>query len=264
MNNPRIYGNTPYTVAIIHGGPGAPGDVAPVAKELSATYGILEPLQTSLSIAGQIHELYTILMGHGSLPITLIGHSWGAWLSYLFAAKYPSLVRKLILISSGPFEEKYARDLTKTRYSRLTEEERIQIQTLEKLLSKHSVTDKKEIFMQFEKLISKADVYDPLLYESEVIEFQPDVYESIWNEASNLRKKGKLLQTGKQIQCSVVAIHGDYDPHPYEGVKSPLSRIIKDFHFILLAKCGHYPWLERNAKDKFYEIVNEELKSAIQ
>jgi len=35
MENPRKYGNRPYEVALVHGGPGAAGEMAPVAKELS-------------------------------------------------------------------------------------------------------------------------------------------------------------------------------------------------------------------------------------
>jgi pimeloyl-ACP methyl ester carboxylesterase len=57
----------------------------------------------------------------------------------------------------------------------------------------------------------------------------------------------------------VVAIHGDYDPHPFEGVQQPLSLVISDFRFILLKNCGHYPWIERDAKKRFYEILHEEL-----
>jgi pimeloyl-ACP methyl ester carboxylesterase len=50
---------------------------------------------------------------------------------------------------------------------------------------------------------------------------------------------------GKNIECPVVAIHGDYDPHPADGVRIPLSNVLKDFRFILLGKCGHVPWFER-------------------
>ncbi|MBN2487927.1 MAG: alpha/beta hydrolase, partial [Methanosarcinaceae archaeon] len=60
--------------------------------------------------------------------------------------------------------------------------------------------------------------------------------------------------------CPVVAIHGDYDPHPATGIEEPLSRIVKDFRFILLKNCGHYPWMERDAKNKFYKIILEELQ----
>jgi hypothetical protein len=33
MNNPRKYGSKPYKVAVIHGGPGAPGEMAPLGRQ---------------------------------------------------------------------------------------------------------------------------------------------------------------------------------------------------------------------------------------
>jgi pimeloyl-ACP methyl ester carboxylesterase len=57
----------------------------------------------------------------------------------------------------------------------------------------------------------------------------------------------------------VVAIHGDYDPHPSEGVREPLSRTLRDFRFVLLRNCGHKPWIERAARDEFYEILRKQL-----
>ncbi|MFO7996195.1 MAG: alpha/beta hydrolase, partial [Dehalococcoidia bacterium] len=70
---------------------------------------------------------------------------------------------------------------------------------------------------------------------------------------------GQLLEIIRRIKCPVLAIHGDYDPHPAHGVKDPLSRAIKDFRFVLLEKCGHYPWRERKARDMFYCILNAEI-----
>ncbi|MFH1321005.1 MAG: alpha/beta fold hydrolase [Bacteroidota bacterium] len=99
MKNLRKYGTAPFTVAVVHGGPGAPGSIAPVARELSLNLGTLEPLQTSTSIEGQIHELLTVLEKHGDLPITLIGHSWGAWLCFIFTARHPLIVNKFINIA---------------------------------------------------------------------------------------------------------------------------------------------------------------------
>jgi pimeloyl-ACP methyl ester carboxylesterase len=81
----------------------------------------------------------------------------------------------------------------------------------------------------------------------------------VWQEARKLRSNGQLLKLGERIRCPVVAIHGDYDPHVYEGVKEPLSHLLKDFRFILLEQCGHYPWFERNARDKFYSFLKGEV-----
>jgi len=260
MNKLRKYGNKPYAVAVIHGGPGAPGEMAPVARELLSISGILEPLQTETTIEGQVEELQIILLQNGALPITLIGFSWGAMLSFIFTAKNPSLVNKLILISSGVYEEEYAVNITVTRLIRLSDEERKEVLSLSNTLNDTSIEDKSLYMAKLGRLIFKADSYDPLPYNSEVIEYQYDTYRSIWEEARELRSSRKLLELGENIKCPVVAIHGDYDPHPFEGVRNPLSLILKDFRFMLLEKCGHYPWTERNAKDRFYSILKNEIR----
>jgi len=34
---------------------------------------------------------------------------------------------------------------------------------------------------------------------------------------------------------------------------------VKNYRFILLEKCGHEPWQEKYARDKFYEILKKEI-----
>ncbi len=263
MKNLRMYGNKPFNVAVIHGGPGASGEMAPVARQLSSIRGVLEPLQTATSLKGQVQELHTVLKGKADLPITLIGWSWGAMLSFIFAAQYPSSVIKLILIGSGTYEEKYVTNIMGIRLSRLSEDERAEALSLMDTLNNPATSDKNTPMAQLGKLIAKADSYDPLPYDSEVIECQYDIYQNVWEQAKELRSSRKLLELGKNIQCPVVAIHGDYDSHPPQGVKDPLSRIIKDFRFILLENCGHYPWLEKAARDRFYSILKREVEQCI-
>jgi pimeloyl-ACP methyl ester carboxylesterase len=168
-------------------------------------------------------------------------------------------VRKLILIGSAPYEGKYALNITQTRLSRLSEQEREQALSLMQTLNDPSVADQNTTLARLGKLLSKADSYDPLPHDDEITECRYDVYRGVWEQASELRSSGKLLKLGKGIKCPVVAIHGDYDPHPAEGVIEPLSRTLKDFRFILLEKCGHHPWLERSATDGFYNILKQEL-----
>jgi pimeloyl-ACP methyl ester carboxylesterase len=262
MKNVRIYGRPPFNIAVIHGGPGAPGELAPVAKELATDWGVLEPIQTATSVEGQVQELKALLKKKGDFPVTLIGHSWGAMLSFIFSTQYPSLVKKLILIGSGVYEEKYAANIMKTRLSRLNEKDRSEVQTLMKILDDPTppLSDKNISFARLGKLISRADSYDPLPQNNELHECQYHVFQRVWPEADELRSSGKLLALGEQIQCPVVAIHGDYDPHLAEGVQKPLSLILKDFRFFLLKNCGHLPWIERTARERFYDILKKELR----
>ena len=260
MKNIKVYGKPPFNVAVIHSGPGAPGEIAPMARELSTGWGVLEPLQTAASLEGQVQELYDVLKKNGALPITLIGWSWGAMLSFIFTARCTSMVKKLILVGSGAFEKKYTEEIMKTRLNRLSEAERLEIRTLMGTLNDSAIADKNIPMSRFAELIFKADSYDTLPYKSEILEFQYHIFQSVWKDAEEFRASGGLLNLGRQIQCPVVAIHGDYDPHPYQGVRKPLSRVIKDFRFILLEKCGHYPWFEHEARGSFYDIIKKELK----
>ena len=258
MDNFRKYGNKPYKIAVIHGGPGAPGEMAPVARELSSIGGVLEPLQTATSLEGQVLELKAVLEKEGEPPVTLIGFSWGAMLSFILAARHPSLVRKLILVGSGPYEESYATGITKTRLSRLSAEQREEVLHLTETLDDPATEDKNPSFARLGELISVVDSYDSLPYDSEMLECRYDVYQGVWGQASKLRSSGQLLELGRHIQSPVVAIHGDYDPHPADGVKDPLSRILKNFQFILLEKCGHRPWIEQSAMEAFFSILKKE------
>jgi pimeloyl-ACP methyl ester carboxylesterase len=130
-----------------------------------------------------------------------------------------------------------------------------------RILDDPATQDKDTALARLGELMSRADSYDPLPHDREIFECSYDVYQGVWGEASELRRSGKLLEFGKRIRCPVVAIHGDFDPHPAEGAREPLSRILSDFRFILLPECGHAPWIERRARDRFYGILREELAS---
>jgi pimeloyl-ACP methyl ester carboxylesterase len=259
MRSVRKWGHGPYSVAVIHGGPGAPGEVAPVARELSAVTGILEPFQTETTLDGQVQELRLVLVEQGKVPVTLIGFSWGAYLSFLLAARYPALVKKLILVSSPPFEEQYAASITQTRMNRLKKNDQAEAQALLVQLADPVTPNKNEILAKLGTLLAHADTYDPTHAMEEGFHCQYDIFRGVWDEASELRNKQILIQMANAITCPVVAIHGDWDPHPAEGVNDPLKKVLKDFRFILLEKCGHRPWIERNAAENFYKTLVAEI-----
>ena len=258
--NVNVYGTKPYSIALIHGGPGAPGQMSSVAKVLSDSFGVLEPIQTADTIDGQIQELKEIVEHYFQDPGIIIGYSWGAWLSYLFTATYPRYVKKLILVSSGPFQESYVPYIHEQRSFRVTEGQLEDLKRLSLLLETPSTIDTTDLFKKLFLLFSQTDAYAPIQSEDDTILFQPNIFFKIMGEASYLRKSGKLSSVGACITCPVVAIHGDHDPHPSQGVKKPLASTLKDFRFILLTKCGHTPWNERYAKDKFYEILRGEIR----
>ncbi|MBN2000562.1 alpha/beta hydrolase [candidate division KSB1 bacterium] len=224
----------------------------PVATELSRNYGVLEPFQTAHSISAQVEELHQVLLTNGQPPFVLIGFSWGAWLAVIFSAFFPDLTKKLILVGSGGFHEKYAKTVQQNRQSRLSERDQARLQ---KLMNAKDIN-----INELHRLLLKTDTYDPLPEQVQPVRFDWEIYHSVWPLAASWRKEGRLLETAAQIKCPVCAIHGDFDPHPAEGVKKPLTMAVSDFKFILLKHCGHKPWIEKHARDVFFKVLKNELQ----
>lgn len=126
----RLYGEAPYKIVLVHGGPGAIGSLKGFAQELAelSQIGVVEALQSKYSIAELIEELYIQINDICSDRVTLVGHSWGAWLIVLFAEKYPELVEHVILIGSGPLEDKYVSEIGIRRFQNLSEEDSVILQ----------------------------------------------------------------------------------------------------------------------------------------
>lgn len=250
-------------MAAIHGGPGAAGEMAPVAKRLVSelSSGVLEPLQTATTLGGQVEELEESLRTEGDPPLTLIGFSWGAWLSLIVAANFPGIAERLIIIGSGPFEESYLDELKRTRLNRLKEEEKGEFVSIVDKLQGSQAKEEDQLLRRLGQLTTKTDQYDPLSQpeKKEPLDLRGELFRQVWKEADQLRSSGELLKIVGQVRCPVVAIHGNYDPHPSMGVRQPLSAALEDFKFITLENCGHKPWLEREAREDFYRLLESEL-----
>ncbi|MDH3988692.1 MAG: alpha/beta hydrolase, partial [Gammaproteobacteria bacterium] len=96
---------------VLHGGPAAVGDVAPVAEGLSRSFRAVEPWQRGsggvpLTVACHVADLHELAaeLGHDS-PLAIVGHSWGAMLALCYAAEYPENVGPIVLVGCGTFDQ---------------------------------------------------------------------------------------------------------------------------------------------------------------
>lgn len=249
-NNHR-YGNDDIDVVLVHGGPGAAGELAPLATLLATLgYGVLEPWQTATTVEGQIAELHTTLKAL-TTPIYLMGWSWGAWLALLVAARYPDHIRRLVLIGSGPFEAQYAKSIQPTRRARLSVEDNA---ALPQLLA---AMDDPAHLSQVLEIFDKCDTFNRDASPQPQVEFNQKIHENVWAEAARLRQEGALVDALERLRCRVTAIHGDHDPHPADGVRVPLEHARPDAAFHLFEQCGHKPWQEVHAKKGFLTLLQE-------
>ena len=255
----RKYGTLPVSVVLLHGGPGAIGEMAPVAQRLSTFCGVLEFFQTKFSISEELLELKNVIKKESLDSIVLIGHSFGAWMCCLFAAQYPSFVNKIILIGCPPFETQYVASIMKTRVSRMSSTEIEELNGLKLQMRDSKISSKDSLFSRFGNLFQKVDSFDPICHKNEEYPGSFRIYEKIWDEAQSLRSSGALVKCLEKITCPITAIHGEYDPHPIEGAFHSLSHCRTHFQPIILKECGHTPWVERRAQDQFFNLLQKEI-----
>lgn len=268
MNYLRKYGNNPYKTVLVHGGPGAAGSLGSFAEALGDSVGVIEPFQTKLTIDESVAELKEVIVSESNHPVILLGHSWGAWLSVITAAKFPDILSKLILISSGPFDEKYTYLIARRRIAKLNPMEKKEYDELAMMFNSTNTFITADAFKRLGDLAHKTDSFDVLPENNKPMDFllphtSDEIYQNIWPEASLLRRSGKLLKYAGNVSCPVIAIHGLDDPHPHEGVLEPWTKIRKDFKMYALQKCGHEPWKEKQAKDEFYRILKQEIVAIV-
>jgi pimeloyl-ACP methyl ester carboxylesterase len=235
--------------------------MAPVARELAKTTGVLEPLQSADSLDGQIEELRTQLVDHGNPPLTVIGSSWGAILALFLVARHPRLARKAILIGSAVFDAENSSRVKTLRLERLTPANRARHDTIVRELTQTSGDEREKLFAEWADIFFDADVYDPLTKDLEVLEAQSDLNDRVWSDFKVLRDRPSVLADEfSKINVPVIVIHGEYDPHPIEGIRPFLEGCLRDVRVEMLPECGHYPWIERHAQERFFNILVRELQ----
>lgn len=267
MIHVRSYGAEGPYVVLLHGGPGAPGQMAPVASFLSKRFRVLEPLQrlsgdVPLTVACHVRDLHDVLQGPLTEgPVRLVGFSWGAMLALTYAARYPDEIERLVLIGCGTFDLKSREAYHACMERRMDAHDRHRIDNLEDLLAaEEDRTRRNELFAQFGTIYTRIQSCNPLPGGTKVLVHDEAGFRQTWNDALSLQERGLQPAEFKAIKARVTMIHGDDDPHPGGLIYESLTPYIRDIRYRELHRCGHIPWIEREARDVFYQLLLECLE----
>lgn len=259
MSGFRRHGTAPWRVVAIHGGPGACGDLAPLARRLGRTRGVLEPLVTATSLDGEIAEIEAAFEAGPVERAVVIGHSWGAWLATLHALRHPERIAGLVWIGCPPFDDEAAATIGPTRLARLSEAERAEVATLAARLAVGPSETEVADLARLGSLFARADAWDPDPEEEDPpVDLHPEVFRTVWPEAAAMRASGELRRALGRLACPVVAFHGDHDPHPIAAIAA-VGAELPAFRLHRLARCGHTPWRERQAREPFFARLEAEI-----
>ncbi|MDR0938177.1 MAG: alpha/beta hydrolase [Mediterranea sp.] len=245
------------TIVLVHGGPGGAGELHPMALRLSASFEVVESLQSRYTIAELVDELHDDVLAARAGTVTLLGHSWGAWLALLYAARHAGTIDNLILVGCPPLEERYVPRILENRLRNLSATDADALSSVIRALER---APNESLMHELRRLTHLGDNYDVEEYAGNT-HVDARMYDSVWSEAAELRKRGCLLDVASRVSCPLHIIHGDRDPHPIEGVTEPLDVLNIGYTLYILPRCGHAPFAEREARDEFYEVIMK-IKSA--
>ena len=256
----REYGASGPAVALLHGGPGAAGYMAPVARELADTFRVLEPLQRRsggdpLTVAGHVADLHEVLEAHRSptLPV-LVGHSWGAMLALAYAAAHPHTVSALVLIGCGTFDAASRDHMQGIVDERMDDDLR---QRLEGLADE--LPDPDERLGAMGKLVLPVFSWRLLPARDETLYYDARGHHETWQDMVRLQDEGVYPTAFSAIDTPVIMLHGTVDPHPGEMIRDNLRSHIPQLEYREWEQCGHYPWLESVVRDKFLAVLRKWL-----
>ena len=256
----REYGSTGPTVVLLHGGPGAPGYLAPVARELAASFRVREPLQRrsggeALTVAHHVADLRELLQGHdGETRPALVGHSWGAMLALAFAADCPGAVGSLVLVACGTFDLAARARLDANRQSRMDDDLRGRLDRLER-----EVPDPDERLARMGRMLLPAYSHDLLDDRLEFAGCDAGAYRETWSDMLRLQAAGVYPAAFAAIDVPVLMLHGAEDPHPGALIRASLEPHLPQLEYREWTRCGHYPWLERAAGQEFFATLRDWL-----
>ncbi len=256
----REYGSAGPTVVILHGGPGAAGYMAPVARALSRDFRVLEPLQRAsggepLTVARHVADLREVIRSRcGAVPPALVGHSWGAMLALACAAAHPGDSRCLALIGCGTFDPGSRSRLRERLERRMDENLRRRISRLE-----IDFPHPDERLRAAGDLLLPAYSHDPMTDRLEVESCDARAHQESWADMLRLESEGIYPAAFKAISAPVLMLHGEVDPHPGGEVRASLQPHLPQLQYHESPRCGHYPWIEREVHEDFFSLLREWL-----
>lgn len=261
----RIYGQGDKHVVVLHGGPGAGGYMAPVAKRLADRFHVLEPLQRGssdvpLTVATHIVDLDEVI-SHccpGARP-AIIGHSWGAMLALAYAAAHPETAGPLVLIGCGTFDAASRAELNATIGRRMTDDVKLAMSRLE-----IEISDPAERLSAIGMLIQPIYSYHLSAHiEASSAECDGRAHEETWQDMLRLQENGVYPNAFSSISSPAIMFHGAYDPHPGRMIYDCLKRHMPQLEYTEWQACGHEPWREEEVHEHFYQTLLRWLNAVL-
>ncbi|MEJ2693461.1 MAG: alpha/beta hydrolase, partial [Candidatus Thiodiazotropha sp.] len=120
------------------------------------------------------------------------------------------------------------------------------------------VTDPEKQTMAWVEITKPIYHYSPIQSSARPYErFDLKGHDETWRDMMRCQEEDVYPQAFAAIKGPVIMLHGDYDPHPGRMTRDTLRQTIPHLEYREFEKCGHTPWMERDAREDFLAVLSE-------
>jgi len=173
-------------------------------------------------------------------------------LALAYAAAHPSSTGPLILVGCGTFDPAARAELQRTIAIRMNDEISARLKCADQLDRDERLRASVEVMMPIYS-------YDLLATPHEEDKIDARAHYETWDDMARLQAEGTYPAAFAAIKVPILMVYGTFDPHPGSLIMEGLRPYLPQIAYRDLERCGHYPWLERTAADKFFSLLREYL-----
>ena len=253
----RVFGQG-KPIVVIHGGPGLTQDylLPPMARLKENNRVIFYDQRACGRSTGEINagsirietfmdDLEAIRKAFGYAKITVLGHSWGAFLAMEYAIAHPESIEKMILLSSCPASSEDF-SLFMDEWVKRTAPYQDELKAMRE--SKEFIAGDPAMTEKYYRLLYRAYCYNPEkanllnVYMSQKACINGEKVEEIFMQ-NLFVKPFNLHDQLKKVRIPTLIIHGDADIIP-PATAQKIHESIAGSKYILIKNCGHFPHVE--------------------
>lgn len=209
---------------------------------------------SDLTFARAVADLEGLRAGLGIERFSVLGHSLGGHVAYLYASRYPERVEALVLVDVGPpFAEDQAEELGTAMTSSRTpaDDARLaEIQASDAFGRREPKAVEDVIlniyapFFRDRRSIESVDLGFTAITAANVLDYEERLVASLAQEDP--------LSRLAMIRCPTLVVHGEIDPIPV-AFGQLLAESIPGAEFAVLSGASHFPFVED--RDQFERTV---------
>lgn len=240
-------------VVLVHGGPGLPDYLEPVAATIGSQWRVHRydqrgaggsPWDGEHTIARHIHDLEQLLDAWGYDRAIFVGHSFGTDLVSFFQLAHPDRVAGVVYLS-GPFLGPWREPAHAAERERRSSQQQARLDELAALMP---LTGEEEVeFLTLSWFPDHADAHRALTWAEGAARMRRPINYAM-NRQLNANKRvvpleSQVDQLRAVIPPGTTIIGGDGDPRPAAFLRDIAARL--NCNVTIISSAGHEPWLEQ-------------------